>query len=110
MILFAVGGPKQFALRRNVQRYIAFDLYGADDKAPRRNKDSPALVLRAGVNRSLHGSGVERGSVALGAEIADIINARTEVVRGLRGLGRCISRGNPGGNGGHHPDPAAAGK
>ena len=84
VVLLAVGASQQLALRRQVQGDIAFHLDGPDDEHSGGHQDRAALVLIAGVNCCLHGRGIERGTVAFGSEIADVIGLGAEVLVGSR--------------------------
>ena len=75
-----------------MQRDIALHLDGADQEDTRGHQHRAPLVLITCVNRRLHRGGVERGAVALGAKVADVVGARAEIVVGCRMRLRSSSR------------------
>src|SRR5262245_17299369 len=94
-ILLAVGGTQQFSLGRKMQRDVAFQLNGADNKHARRHKNDSALILTTGVNRRLNGAGVERGSVPFGAKGTDVVDAGaliSAIVRLAPGFESCARK------------------
>ena len=75
VVLLAVGGAQQRSVGRDAQRDVALELDHADDEDACRHQHDSAPIAGAGIDGGLHGRRVERGAVALGAEVADIVDA-----------------------------------
>ena len=71
--------PSSLPSRRQVQGDVALHLDGPDDEHPRRHQHRAALILVAGVDGRLHRRGIERDTVAFGAEIADVEPLKQDV-------------------------------
>jgi len=76
----------------DVESDVALHLHRADDECAGRDKDGAAMVFRARVDGRLQSRGVESGTIAFRAEVADVVGAGAEsAVGGLRlgGGGGC---------------------
>ena len=69
----------QHARGRNVQGHIALHLHCSDDKGAGRNEYCSATVTGTGVDRGLQGNCIEVGLIALGAVVANVIDACAQI-------------------------------
>src|SRR6266702_1894061 len=86
VILFSLRATEQFPGRGNMKRDIALEFCRTNYEGSSRNQYGATALAIAGINRCLQRSRVESCAIALGAEAANIVDSRTQVVAGSGGL------------------------
>src|SRR4030095_8002766 len=76
-VVLDVGAAKESSLRSDMKGDMAFQLHRPDNEVSNWDNDCPAAFIDAGIDRCLHCGGIESRAIALRAEIADVIDART---------------------------------
>src|SRR6185312_14738699 len=96
--LFSIAASEQGSRCSYMQSDIALEFDRSDQKRSRRDQDSAATIMIAGVNRGLKRLRIERNAIALRSITADIVDTRTHIVdRGAlcRSFARCALTEEP---------------
>lgn len=82
VILLSIGAPKQFSSSRDMQGHIALEFDCADLKCSRWDENRAATIACAHVDSRLKRGSVECDAVALGSEVANIVDAAPQIASG----------------------------
>jgi len=78
-VVLDLWATKQTSFGGELQRDVALEFNGAGNEIAGRNQNSPAVFVRAGVDRFLDGDRVNGRSITNSPEVNNIVNARAEV-------------------------------